>query len=175
MVTFKDNFSNSDIIVENDPRLKGGYLESLTQCTDLDAFIQGAGRIRELARPEFSKSRDDFIASADTITLLGVNQRVHVPVVCKAAPSYVWDFVTVDDQPIVHLYHFCQDTNDFRLVFTDGWDSNGTRYTAYRGSFFKMRYRGLPIFDDLEVYKRVCYCRKIGIAKFYDFVDKLGY
>lgn len=172
MVTFEDNFSNSDIIVENDPRLKGGYLDSLgQQCTDLDAFIQGAGRIRELARPEFSKSRADFIASADTI----MNQRVHVPVVCKDAPSYAWDFITVDDQPIVHLYHFCQDTNDFRLVFTDGWDSNDTRYTAYRGSFFKMRYRGLPIFDDLEVYKRVCYCRKIGLAKFYDFVDKLGY
>lgn len=171
--------SNIDIAVENDPRLKGGYLESLRQSVDLDAFLQDANRVGKLARPEFSKSRADFIAHADTVTVLGVEQLAHVSVVCKVTPSYVWDFITVDGQPIVHLYHFCQVTpqerRDFRLVFTDGWDSNGSRYTAYRGSFFKMRHRGLPIFDDLEVYKRTCYRRKIGLGDFCKFVDKVGY
>ena len=169
--------SDSDIVVENDLRLKGGYLDSLLETDDIDTFVQNVGRrISKLARPEFSKSRADFIASADTLmTPLGVNQRVHVPVVCKGNPNYVWDFITVDGQPIVHLYHFCQDTQDFRLVFTDGWDSNGTRYTAYQGSFYKMRNNGLPIFDDLQWYKRICYRRKIDLGDFCKFVYKVGY
>lgn len=161
-----DTRFQGDLIIEIDSQLKGGIYQKALQIDaeqlELECWYAGQN-----AYPEFyNYSRKDFIASADFDPFDDMNLRTHISFVSAVDSSYVWDYIEVFGQPIVHLYHFYKGAHEskphYHLVFTDGWDYTGSsRYTVYRGSFFKKK-NGLPIIRNLMCYKTICYGQKVN-------------
>lgn len=174
-----DTRFQGDLIIEMDSQLKGGIYQKALQI-DVEQLALECWYAGQNAYPEFyNYSRKDFIASADFDAFDDMNLRTHISVVSAVDSSYVWDYIEVFGQPIVHLYHFYKGAHEskphYHLVFTDGWDYTGSsRYTVYRGSFFKKK-NGLPIISDLMRYKTICYGQKVNSDLFRVFVDNMGY
>lgn len=168
-----------DLIVEMDSKLEGGIYQKASQ-VDVNQLVIECWYCGQNAYPEFyNSSRKDFIESADFDPLDDMSLRSHISVVSAVDPSYVWDYIKFFGQPIVHLYHFYRSAHEskphYHLVFTDGWDYTGSsRYTVYRGSFFKKK-NGLPIISDLMRYKTICYGQKVNADLFRVFVDNVNY